>query len=62
MAKCQICNKGVTFGNNVSHSMRHTSRTWKPNVKRVRVIVEGTHKHMYVCTACLRSNKVVRAS
>ncbi|MDR0991890.1 MAG: 50S ribosomal protein L28 [Ruminococcus sp.] len=62
MAKCEVCGKGVTFGINVSHSHRRTNRTWKPNVKRVKVIQSGTHKHMYVCTSCLRSNKVSRAS
>jgi large subunit ribosomal protein L28 len=61
MAKCSVCGKGVTFGNNVSHSVRRTSRTWKPNVKRVKVIENGTHKHVYVCTSCMRSNKVNRA-
>ena len=25
--------KEILFGNNVSHSMRHTRRTWKPNVQ-----------------------------
>jgi large subunit ribosomal protein L28 len=62
MAKCSICGKGVTFGCNVSHSMRHTNRTWKPNVKRIKVIDNGTHKHIYACTSCMRSGKVKRAS
>jgi large subunit ribosomal protein L28 len=61
MAKCSVCNKGVTFGCNVSHSMRHTNRTWKPNVKRIKVIQNGTPKHIYVCTSCMRSGKVQRA-
>ena len=34
---------------------------WKPNVKRVKAIVNGTPKHVYVCTRCLRSGKVTRA-
>ena len=34
MAKCDICEKGVTFGIKVSHSHRRTNRSWKPNVKR----------------------------
>ena len=41
MAKCMICNKGVTFGNNVSHSNRKTSRTWKPNIRKVKAVVNG---------------------
>ncbi|HIC88975.1 MAG TPA: 50S ribosomal protein L28, partial [Anaerolineae bacterium] len=31
MAKCEICGKGPQFGHNVSHSMRHTKRKWRPN-------------------------------
>ena len=36
MAKCEFCDKGVTFGIKVSHSHRRSNRTWKPNVKRVK--------------------------
>ena len=61
MAKCDICGKGVTFGIKVSHSHRRANRMWKPNVKRVKAIVDGTPRHVYVCTRCLRSNKVERA-
>ena len=61
MAKCDICGKGVTFGIKVSHSHRRSNRMWKPNVKRVKAIVDGTPRHVYVCTRCLRSNKVERA-
>ena len=53
--------KGVTFGIKVSHSHRRSNRAWKPNVKRVKAIVDGTPRHVYVCTRCLRSNKVERA-
>ena len=45
----------------VSHSHRRSNRTWKPNVKRVKAVVNGTPKHVYVCTHCLRSGKVTRA-
>ena len=61
MAKCEFCGKGVTFGIQVSHSHRRSNRTWKPNVKRVKAVVNGTPKHVYVCTRCMRSNKVTRA-
>ena len=50
MAKCEFCDKGVTFGIKVSHSHRRSNRTWKPNVKRVKAIVDGSPKHVYVCT------------
>lgn len=61
MAKCEICGKGVTFGIKVSHSHRRANRAWKPNVKKVKAIVNGSVKTVNVCTRCLRSGKVVRA-
>lgn len=61
MAKCEICGKQVVFGLNVSHSNRKTNRTWKPNIRKVRSVVNGTHKTLSVCSRCLRSNKVIRA-
>ena len=61
MAKCSVCDKGVTFGIALSHSHRRSNRTWKPNVKRVKAVVNGTPRRVYVCTRCLRSGKVQRA-
>ena len=61
MAKCDICGKGVSFGIKMSHSHRRSNRTWKPNVRKVRAVVNGSVKSVYVCTRCLRSGKVVRA-
>jgi len=61
MAKCDICSKQTLFGHNVSHSMRSTNRTWKPNIRRVKVLDNGTPKTLNVCSRCLRSNKVTRA-
>ena len=41
MAKCACCGKGVAFGIKVSHSHRRSNRTWSPNVKRVKAVVDG---------------------
>ncbi|HHU06154.1 MAG TPA: 50S ribosomal protein L28 [Clostridiales bacterium] len=61
MAKCEFCDKSVSFGIQISHSHRRTNRTWKPNIKRVKAIVDGTPRRVHVCTRCLRSGKVTRA-
>ena len=61
MAKCEVCGKGVSFGIAVSHSHRRNNRTWKANVKSVRVKTAGGRKRMNVCTSCLRSNLIERA-
>ncbi|MEA4897781.1 50S ribosomal protein L28 [Bacillota bacterium Meth-B3] len=58
---CEVCHKGMSSGNNVSHSNRKMRRTWAPNTQRVRVVVNGAPMRMFVCTRCLRSNKVQRA-
>jgi len=44
MAKCKYTGKSVMFGNHVSHSHRKTKRMQKANLKRVRVIENGTPK------------------
>ena len=61
MAKCEICSKEIAFGIKVSHSHRRSNRTWKPNVKKVKAIVDGSPRRINVCTRCLRSGKVTRA-
>ena len=61
MAKCEVCGKSVAFGIKVSHSHRRSNKMWKPNIRKVKAIVNGAPKSVYVCTRCLRSNKVQRA-
>jgi len=57
---CEICAKKTQHGNARSHSNIKTKRSWKPNIQRVRAIVDGAPQHIYVCTRCLRSGKVQR--
>jgi len=65
MAKCDVCEKGMLTGHRISINRsqvsRRANRNWKPNVKNVRVIVNGNVKTLHVCTSCLRSKKVTRA-
>ena len=65
MAKCAICEKAVSHGNKISiarsHVSRRSSRTWKANLRMVKVVIDGEVKRVPVCAKCLRSGKVVRA-
>ena len=65
MAKCEICDKSVNFGNQLSitrsHISKRTTRTFKPNIRNVNAIVNGNVKKMSVCSKCLRSGKVQKA-
>ena len=61
MAKCEICEKEKVFSMQVSHSHRRSARTWKPNLRSVKAVVDGTPKKINVCSRCLKSGKVERA-
>ena len=58
---CEVCGKHPSFGMAVSHSHRRTKRRWNPNIQRVKALVSGSPKRMYVCTGCIKSGKIVKA-
>ena len=63
MAKvCFSCGKGPAFGNSRSHSMVATRRRFDPNLQKVRVNDGGHIRRVYVCTRCLKANKVTKAA
>lgn len=59
--KCEICGKMGQFGHSVSHAHNVTKRKWQPNLQRVRAVINGKVKKIYVCTRCLRSGAVKKA-
>jgi len=59
--KCEICGKGRRVANNVSHSNIKTKRVQRPNLRRVRAMVNGQRTRVRICTRCLRSGKIVKA-
>ena len=61
MAKCEICNRGTSFGHNRSHALNATPRTWKVNVRNIRIMDNGAARSAKVCTKCMKENKVTRA-
>jgi large subunit ribosomal protein L28 len=71
---CEICGKGTTSGRQYSRRGRAkhlggvgvkttgvSKRTFKPNLQRVRVLVNGARRRMKVCAKCIRNNKVTKA-
>ncbi|MCI8352383.1 MAG: 50S ribosomal protein L28 [Clostridia bacterium] len=65
MAKCEICEKTLAHGNKLSitrsHISKRSTRTWKPNIRSVKAMVDGEPKRISVCAKCLRAGKVKRA-
>ncbi len=60
--QCEICGKRPAVGHSVSHSAVKTRRRFLPNLQRVRVMVNRAPRRMSVCTDCLKSGRVTRAS
>jgi len=56
--RCEICDRGTVSGHNISHAHNLTNRTWKPNLQRVRAVLGGVTRRVWVCTRCLRSGKI----
>lgn len=65
MAKCEICDNSVFSARHISITRSQVSRRAKrkqrANVRKVRVVKDGTPMTMNVCARCLRSGAVERA-
>ncbi len=60
--KCEVCGKGRQVGYNISHAHNKSKKVSYPNIQRVRVQVNGQTTRMNVCTRCIRSGKIQKAS
>ncbi len=75
MAKvCEICGKGSVRANRITrrgkakkeggvgrHITKVAARRQKPNLKKVKAIVNGSPTTVKVCTQCIKSGRVERA-
>lgn len=71
--KCEFCGKGVSFGRQYTYrglakskggnGVKITGKSrkkYRPNVQRVRAVVNGATVRVKVCTQCIRAGKVVK--
>lgn len=58
--KCFITGKKPGTGNHVSHANNKAKRSWGVNVQKVRILVDGKPKRVYVSAKALKSGKVTR--
>ncbi len=56
---CEICGKGPSSGNNVSHSVRRTKRRFLPNLikKRIWDPIKKMFTKVKICMKCLRTSR-----
>lgn len=54
--KCELTGTKPMIGCNVSHSQRHTKRTWSPNLRTAVIVMpDGTRKRMKVTMKALKT-------
>jgi large subunit ribosomal protein L28 len=59
---CEVCGKKPMVGCRVSHAHNVTKRRFNPNLQRVRALSEGQTRTLVVCTACIKSGRVLKAT
>ena len=60
--QCDVCGKRRSVGNKVSHANNKTKRTWRPNLQHVHAKLRTGARRLLVCTRCIRSGRVLKAS
>ncbi|NLY54741.1 MAG: 50S ribosomal protein L28 [Firmicutes bacterium] len=60
-SKCDICGKTRSVGHRITRADNRVKRIWKPNIQRIRIVVDGRNVRKNVCTTCIRSGKITRA-
>jgi len=70
---CAICGKGQVAGRVVVHKglakskggtgkkvSRTTKRVFKPNLQKIRILLNGRPQRVFVCTKCLKKGNLVK--
>ncbi|ERJ13430.1 50S ribosomal protein L28 [Haloplasma contractile] len=57
---CQVTGRRASTGNNRPNSLKATKRKWGANLQKVRIMVDGKPKKVYVSARALKSGKVER--
>ncbi len=71
---CEICGKGGNTANSITRRGKakkkggvgknvtgSSKRTQRPNLKKVKALIDGEKKRIKVCTQCIKSNRVIKA-
>lgn len=58
--ECYITGRRSRSGNNRSHALNSSKRTFGANLQKVRIMVDGSPKKVWVSTRAMKSGKVER--
>lgn len=70
---CEVCGKKTVFGNQITRRGKAkylggvgrkitgiTRRHFKPNLQKVRAVVDGEIRRLKVCTQCIRAGRMAK--
>jgi large subunit ribosomal protein L28 len=70
---CEICNKRTESGGSIARRglpkkqggvglniTGRSKRKFKPNIQRVRALINGETRRVKVCTRCIKSGRIVK--
>ncbi|CDZ99483.1 50S ribosomal protein L28 [Jeotgalicoccus saudimassiliensis] len=60
MKECYVTGRRSRSGNNRSHALNSSKRTFGANLQKVRILVDGKPKKVWVSARALKSGKVER--
>ena len=58
---CVICAKKPGFGQQPKPLDGRHQAPLRPNLQKMRILLDGSPTRAYVCTRCLKSGRVVKA-
>lgn len=58
--ECYVTGRRSRSGNNRSHALNSSKRTFGANLQKVRILVDGKPKKVWVSARALKSGKVER--
>lgn len=74
LKKCFTCQKGELTGKSITRKgqykakggtgskiARWTKRKFFPNLQKMRILVKGHPRKVYICTKCLKKGNIVKA-
>lgn len=72
--KCAICQKGEQSGKAVTRKgqykkkggtgskiARWSMRKFLPNLQKMRILIQGHPRKVYVCTKCIKKGRIIKA-
>ncbi|MBU1088939.1 50S ribosomal protein L28 [Patescibacteria group bacterium] len=58
MRKCDLCDKKTNIGRNRSHAQNRSSRTFRANIQKITLLINGKKLCGKFCTKCIKRLKL----